>query len=261
MFACLGSERLSALIRPYLPVRQHNKRILKEDIPLRRGGARLRSARRHCRCFLPPLLPHAHFSFAQIVGRSSIRPLPLLAFAPELPRVGAAVEVLVIPKLHRHQTPTKGCLHDLTLDKCLGWLFIQLYQFSNRSPSLFLSPSIPRFSRALSLSLALALSPSTRADLNDSEECIEPLVRDQSSSSGRRTDCLSRGPLERSCLEVFCEPKRLQRSGGGREAEVKSERETKKKKVCVRTGVRACLVCVRVCAMEARQQTGGCTRR
>lgn len=45
---------------------------------------------------------------------------------------------------------------------------------------------------------------------------------------------------------MFCEPKRLQRSGGGREAEVKSERETKKKR-CVCVQERACLVCVRVC--------------
>lgn len=46
---------------------------------------------------------------------------------------------------------------------------------------------------------------------------------------------------------MFCEPKRLQRSGGGREAEVKSERETKKKKVCVRTGAYVC-----VCVMEGQ---------
>lgn len=40
---------------------------------------------------------------------------------------------------------------------------------------------------------------------------------------------------------MFCEPKRLQRSGGGREAEVKSERETKKKGVCAYGSVRVCM--------------------
>lgn len=140
MFACLGSERLSTLIRPYLPMRQRNKRILKEDIPLCHAGAQLRC--------LPLLFasPAPARSFPSCAdGRAALKQASASfgVCVPELPWVGAAVEVLVIPKLHRHQTPTKGCLHDLTLDKCLGWLFIQLYQFSNRSLSLFLSPSIP----------------------------------------------------------------------------------------------------------------------
>lgn len=47
---------------------------------------------------------------------------------------------------------------------------------------------------------------------------------------------------------MFCEPKRLQRSGGGREAEVKSERETKKKKgVCAYRSASVSCVCACVC--------------
>lgn len=71
---------------------------------------------------------------------------------PELVHASVDVNALVIPKLLQHQTLTKGCLHVLTLDKCLGWLFIQLYQFSDRSLSLFLS-------------LCFSLSLSTQADL------------------------------------------------------------------------------------------------
>lgn len=74
---------------------------------------------------------------------------------PELVQVSADVKALVIPKLHQHQTPTKGCLHDLTLDKCLRWLFIQLYQFSDRSLSL----SFYLSGLSLAGSLLLSLRP------------------------------------------------------------------------------------------------------
>lgn len=62
---------------------------------------------------------------------------------------------------------------------------------------------------------------------------------------------------------MFCEPKRLQRSGGGREAEVKSERDSKKKKkgVCAYRRARVSRVRTRVCDGGGRQQTGGSTRR
>lgn len=61
------------------------------------------------------------------------------------------VSAVVIPKLLQHQTQTKGCLHVLTLDKCLVWLYIQLYQFSDRSLSF-------------SLPASLSLSPSRLID-------------------------------------------------------------------------------------------------
>lgn len=138
----------------------------------------------------------------------------LLVHRPELDHASVEVNAVVIPKLLQHQT--KGCLYVLTLDKCLIWLYTQLYQFSNRS---------------LSLSITLSLHPGWS---NDSQECIEPLVRDQSSSSGRSTDCLSSGPLERNCLEVFCEPKRLQRSAGERDRGEEREKQATKVGECVR---------------------------
>ena len=137
------------------------------------------------------------------------------ALRPELVHASVHVSVVVIPELLQHQTLTKGCLHALTLDKCPVWLYTQLYQFSNRSLSL-----------SLSVSPFLSLHPGWS---NDSQECIELLVRDQSSSSGRSTDCLSSGPLERNCLEVFCEPKWLQRSAGERDRGTKWERNRPKK--------------------------------
>lgn len=53
---------------------------------------------------------------------------------PEFVHVSVEVNGVVIPQLLQHQT--KGCLYILTLDKCLVWLYTQLYQFSNRSLSL-----------------------------------------------------------------------------------------------------------------------------
>ncbi len=63
---------------------------------------------------------------------------------PEHVHASVDVNAVVIPKLLQHQTQTKGCLHVLTLDKCLGWLYTQLYQFSDRSLSLsfYLSVSL-----------------------------------------------------------------------------------------------------------------------
>lgn len=63
----------------------------------------------------------------------------MCAYRPELVHASVDVNAVVIPKLLQHQTQTKGCLHVLTLDKCLVWLYTQLYQFSDRSLSLFLS--------------------------------------------------------------------------------------------------------------------------
>ena len=81
---------------------------------------------------------------------------------PELVHASVDVSAVVIPKLFQHQTQTKGCLHVLTLDKCLVWLYTQLYQFSNRSLSLSLSLSL---SHSLSLCLSVSPSLSVQADL------------------------------------------------------------------------------------------------
>lgn len=68
---------------------------------------------------------------------NSVGKVRMHVLRPELVHVSVEVSGVVIPQLLQHQM--KGCLYILTLDKCLVWLYTQLYQFSNRSLSL--SPS------------------------------------------------------------------------------------------------------------------------
>lgn len=113
-----------SLIRPYLPVRQHNKRIFKEDISLLHCAQSLYWYHLECTSKSSPLL---EIRFCEkCFGNNMLRECEHCCHSEAFPW---------------HQTPTKGCLHLLTLDKCLVWLYAQLYQFSDRSPSLSISLS------------------------------------------------------------------------------------------------------------------------
>lgn len=131
---CVSQLRASlCLIRSYLPAQQHNKRIFKEDISLCLSAERL-TADCLCACVCVRACERVcerskqiHFNAEQMSFYfwENVR-----ACGPS--QCGG----VVILQLLEHQTQTKGCLHVLTLDKCLVWLFAQLYQFSDRSLSL-----------------------------------------------------------------------------------------------------------------------------